>query len=109
MWRVKSGEQRAVLKVLRAEPATKPIGARAFFAKPTRSALVKHENVVTLIDAGTTEGDEPFVVMPEVEGETLRARLEREKTRRARSVARASSGRRKRSPPRTMRTSFTAT
>ena len=40
---------------------------------------VKHDNVVTLIDAGTTDGDEPFVVMPEIEGESLRARLDREK------------------------------
>ena len=38
MWRVKSGERRAVLKSCARSFAVKPIGARAFFAKRMRSA-----------------------------------------------------------------------
>ena len=79
VWRVKSGEQRAVLKVLRAELRDAADWRARLLREADALRTVQHENVVTLIDAGTTEGDEPFVVMPEVEGETLRARLEREK------------------------------
>ncbi len=78
VWRVKSGDQRAVLKVLRAELRGEADWRARLMREADALRTVKHDNVVALIDAGTTEGDEPFVVMPEIEGETLRARLARD-------------------------------
>lgn len=79
VWRVKSGERHAVLKVLRAELRDEADWRARLMREADALRTVKHDNVVALIDAGTTDGDEPYVVMPEIEGETLRARLDREK------------------------------
>jgi hypothetical protein len=78
VWRVRSGERRGVLKVLRAELRGEADWRARLLREADALRAVKHENVVTLLDAGTTDDDEPFVVMPEVDGETLRARLDRE-------------------------------
>ncbi len=78
VWRVRSGERRGVLKVLRAELRGEADWRARLLREADALRAVKHENVVALLDAGTTDDDEPFVVMPEVEGETLRARIDRE-------------------------------
>jgi len=80
VWRVsREGDARAVLKVLRAELREEADWRARLLREADALRAVKHENVVALLDAGTTASGEPFVVMPEVEGETLRARLDREK------------------------------
>jgi tRNA A-37 threonylcarbamoyl transferase component Bud32 len=79
VWRVKNGDRRAVLKVLRSELRSDAEWRARLLREADALRKVKHDNVVALLDAGTTEEDEPFVVMPEVDGETLRARIDREK------------------------------
>jgi tRNA A-37 threonylcarbamoyl transferase component Bud32 len=79
VWRVKSGDRRAVLKVLRSELRSDADWRARLLREADALRKVKHDNVVALLDAGTTEEDDPFVVMPEVAGETLRARVDREK------------------------------
>jgi len=86
VWRVKSGDRRAVLKVLRSELRSDADWRARLLREADALRKVKHDNVIALLDAGTTEEDEPFVVMPEVDGETLRARIDREKKIEAREA-----------------------
>ena len=65
-----------VLKVLR--PELRPFLGDDRFEREVRIASrMSHPNIVGLIDSGTA-GGLPFFVMPYVEGETLRMRLDRE-------------------------------
>lgn len=65
-----------VLKVLR--PELRPFLGDDRFEREVRIASqMSHPNIVGLIDSGTA-GGLPFFVMPYVEGETLRTRLERD-------------------------------
>ncbi|MFW6085369.1 MAG: serine/threonine-protein kinase, partial [Gemmatimonadota bacterium] len=65
-----------VLKALR--PELRPFLGEDRFQREVRIASrMSHPNIIGLIDSGTAAGL-PFFVMPFVEGETLRARLDRE-------------------------------
>ena len=70
-------DREVALKVLRPELAA-ALGAGRFLQEIRISARLDHPHILTLIDSGETEG---FVwyVLPYVRGETLRARLQREK------------------------------
>jgi eukaryotic-like serine/threonine-protein kinase len=65
------------LKVLRPELAA-VIGAERFLAEITLTANLQHAHILPLFDSGEADGY-LFYVMPFVEGETLRDRLNREK------------------------------
>ncbi|MEJ2218514.1 MAG: protein kinase, partial [Gemmatimonadota bacterium] len=65
------------LKVLRPELAA-VIGAERFLAEIRTTANLQHPNILPLFDSGDADG-QLFYVMPYVEGESLRERLEREK------------------------------
>jgi serine/threonine protein kinase len=65
------------LKVLRPELAA-VIGAARFLQEITTTANLQHPNILPLHDSGEVEGT-VFYVMPFVEGESLRDRLDREK------------------------------
>ncbi|HYC32201.1 MAG TPA: serine/threonine-protein kinase, partial [Gemmatimonadales bacterium] len=65
------------LKVLRPELAA-VIGAERFLAEITLTANLQHPHILPLFDSGEADGY-LFYVMPFVEGETLRDRLNREK------------------------------
>src|SRR5580765_371381 len=65
------------LKVLRQELAA-VIGADRFLAEIRTTAHLQHPHILPLFDSGVAEGF-LFYVMPVVEGESLRDRLEREK------------------------------
>ncbi|HWA59313.1 MAG TPA: protein kinase, partial [Gemmatimonadales bacterium] len=65
------------LKVLRPEIAAM-IGGERFLNEIRTTANLQHPHILALFDSGTA-GDHLFYVMPYVEGETLRQRLEREK------------------------------
>ena len=67
--------RRVALKVLRGHDAGESKWRR--FQREARSAsMLNHPNVVTVFDVGR-EGDEHYIVMELVEGETLRQRLDR--------------------------------
>ena len=64
------------LKVLRPELAA-VLGAERFLREIRLTAQLQHPHILTLIDSGEAEGF-LYYVMPYVEGESLRQRLERE-------------------------------
>ena len=70
-------KRKVALKVLRPELAA-VIGAERFLAEIETTANLQHPHILPLFDSGEVEGT-VFYVMPYVEGESLRDRLEREK------------------------------
>ena len=70
-------DRRVALKVLRPELAA-VIGAERFLAEIKLTANLQHPHILPLFDSGAADGY-LFYVMPFVEGETLRDRLNREK------------------------------
>ena len=73
---VKHG-RKVALKVLRPE-LSQSLGAERFLREIGIAARLTHPNILTLIDSGEA-GALLYYVMPFVEGESLRGRLEREK------------------------------
>ena len=69
--------RKVALKVLRPELAA-VIGAERFLKEIETTANLQHPHILPLHDSGAVDGT-AFYVMPFVEGETLRDRLEREK------------------------------
>jgi eukaryotic-like serine/threonine-protein kinase len=69
-------DRRVALKVLRPELAA-VIGADRFLAEIKTTANLQHPHILSLFDSGSADG-QLFYVMPYVEGETLRGRLQRE-------------------------------
>ena len=70
-------DRRVAIKVLRPE-LTATLAAERFLREIQIAASLQHPNIVPLYDSGNTEGL-LFFVMPYVEGESLRDRLNREK------------------------------
>jgi eukaryotic-like serine/threonine-protein kinase len=70
-------ERRVALKVLKPELAA-VVGAERFLAEIRTTANLQHPHILPLFDSGKAEGF-LFYVMPYVEGESLRERLDREK------------------------------
>jgi serine/threonine protein kinase/tetratricopeptide (TPR) repeat protein len=73
---IRHGRQVAI-KVLRPELSA-VLGAQRFLSEIKTTAALQHPHILPLFDSGTADGL-LFYVMPLVEGETLRARLTREK------------------------------
>ena len=69
-------ERKVALKVLRPELAA-VIGAERFLSEIKTTANLQHPHILPLFDSGTADG-QLFYVMPYVEGDTLRDRLDRE-------------------------------
>ena len=70
-------DRQVALKVLRPELAA-VVGAERFLAEIRVTANLQHPNLLPLFDSGEAGGF-LYYVMPYVEGETLRSRLERER------------------------------
>src|SRR5258706_13528734 len=70
-------DRNVALKVLKPELGA-VLGVERFLAEIRVSANLQHPNLLPLFDSGAADGL-LFYVMPFVEGESLRARLEREK------------------------------
>jgi serine/threonine-protein kinase len=70
-------DREVAVKVLRPELGV-VLGAERFLAEIKISAQLDHPHILTLIDSGATEGF-LYYVLPLVRGESLRARLNREK------------------------------
>jgi serine/threonine-protein kinase len=69
-------KRKVALKVLRPDLAA-VLGAERFVQEITTTASLQHPHILPLFDSGETEGF-LYYVMPYVEGETLRAKLNRE-------------------------------
>src|SRR5438876_8763650 len=70
-------DRRVALKVLNPELGA-VLGGERFISEIRVTANLQHPNLLPLFDSGEADGL-LFYVMPFVEGETLRARLDREK------------------------------
>src|ERR1700704_2502724 len=70
-------ERKVAIKVLRPELAA-VIGAERFVREIRTIAALQHPHILGLIDSGEVQGT-AYYVMPFVEGESLRDRLNREK------------------------------
>src|SRR5512138_1006730 len=69
-------DRRVAVKVLRPELAA-VIGAERFLAEIKTTANLQHPHILPLFDSGSADGF-LYYVMPYVEGESLRDRLDRE-------------------------------
>ena len=69
-------ERKVALKVLKSELAA-VVGAERFLAEIKTTANLQHPHILPLFDSGEADGF-LFYVMPYVEGESLRERLDRE-------------------------------
>jgi len=69
-------DRQVAIKALRPELAA-VLGAERFLREITTTAQLQHPNILPLFDSGSANGL-LYYVMPYVEGETLRARLDRE-------------------------------
>jgi eukaryotic-like serine/threonine-protein kinase len=69
--------RKVAIKVLKPELA-EAIGGERFLREIETSASLRHPHILPLFDSGDT-GESLFFVMPFVEGESLRARLDRDK------------------------------
>src|ERR1041385_8786612 len=70
-------DREVALKVLRADLSA-VIGSDRFLAEVRIAARLDHPHILTLIDSGSADGI-LFYVLPYVRGESLRAKLDREK------------------------------
>src|SRR5689334_14276062 len=70
-------DRRVAVKVLHPDLAA-ALGAERFLAEIKTTANLQHPHILPLHDSGAADGF-LYYVMPYVEGETLRARLERER------------------------------
>ncbi len=74
-------KRRVAIKVLRPELAG-PLGAERFLREIETTANLRHPHILPLFDTGQVEsadGRLPYYVMPWVDGESLRQRLDRER------------------------------
>lgn len=66
------------VKVMRLPPGTAPGFAERFKREAFATARLDHPHCVGVLDCGTTPDGRPFIVMPRIEGISLRALLDRE-------------------------------
>ncbi|HEX9690593.1 MAG TPA: serine/threonine-protein kinase, partial [Gemmatimonadales bacterium] len=69
-------KRKVALKVLKPDLAA-VLGAERFVQEITTTAQLQHPHILPLFDSGTADGF-LFYVMPYIEGETLRNKLDRE-------------------------------
>src|SRR6185312_13379701 len=69
-------KRKVAVKVLRPDLAA-VLGAERFVQEITTTASLQHPHILPLFDSGTAEGF-LYYVMPYIEGETLRGKLNRE-------------------------------
>jgi serine/threonine-protein kinase len=74
--------RKVAIKVIRSEVA-ETLGTDRFLSEIKLTASLQHPHILTLLDSGVVasgqSGERPFYVMPYLAGETLRARLTRER------------------------------
>src|SRR5215216_2439783 len=70
-------DRKVAIKVLRPELAA-VLGAERFVQEIKTTAALQHPHILPLFDSGTADGF-LYYVMPFIDGETLRTKLDREK------------------------------
>src|SRR5215475_779361 len=70
--------KRVALKFLSGDAARDRDAARRFQREAQAASLIESEHIVQVFDAGVTDDGVPFLVMEELKGEDLRAKLARE-------------------------------
>src|SRR5439155_18895072 len=71
-------QRRVAIKIMARERAQDPAAKARFLREARAAAAIDHENVVPIHHVGE-DGGVPFLVMPLLRGESLEARLQREK------------------------------
>lgn len=71
--------QRVAIKLIAAEHAQAPEARVRFSTEAKAAARLKSRHVVQVYDHGETDGGTPYIVMEYLEGESLEARLDRER------------------------------
>jgi serine/threonine-protein kinase len=71
-------DRRQVLKVLHSWAASEPAMVQRFFQEARLVAALRHPNIVEVFDCARLPNGEAYFTMEYLEGETLRARLDRE-------------------------------
>src|SRR5215510_4925750 len=69
-------DRKVAIKILKPELAA-VLGADRFVVEIKTTASLQHPHILPLFDSGTVDGL-PFYVMPYIEGETIRDKLNRE-------------------------------
>ena len=69
-------DRKVAIKVLKPELAA-VLGAERFVVEIKTTAALQHPHILPLFDSGTVDGV-PFYVMPYIQGETIREKLDRE-------------------------------
>jgi serine/threonine-protein kinase len=72
--------RKVAIKLLRAQYADDPETLTRFKNEARAAAAIGHPGIVEVLDMGTTEDGSPYIVMERLVGETLRERLQRERT-----------------------------
>ena len=73
------GDRGLAIKLLNAERSARaPLSAERFLREARAASRLDHPNIVRVVDHGTDDEGVPYLVMEQVAGETLAARLERE-------------------------------
>jgi serine/threonine-protein kinase len=70
---------RVAIKILKRDSAGDPAIVERFFNEARSVNVIKHENIVDIIDLGTLPGGEPYIVMEYLEGASLGAILRKTK------------------------------
>ncbi|MCA9689064.1 MAG: protein kinase, partial [Myxococcales bacterium] len=70
--------KQVAIKVLGQEFTSRPEPIERFLNEARASSLIRHENIVDITDFGHDDAGLPFFVMELLEGESLRATIERE-------------------------------
>jgi eukaryotic-like serine/threonine-protein kinase len=72
-------KHRRALKLLHAEMLEHPIVVARFLREASAAGHIGNPHIVETFDAGTMESGEPYIVMEMLKGETLAARLDRQR------------------------------
>ncbi len=72
------GGETVAVKILRDKYTDRPEVAQRLLNEARLAASIQHENIVRILDSGTTDDGRPFVVMEHVPGESLADRIRRE-------------------------------
>jgi serine/threonine-protein kinase len=70
-------DSRVAIKVIRQTGHTSDEDVSRFFTEARAASKIGHENIVTILDVGRTDGGDPFYIMELLTGESLLGRLGR--------------------------------
>jgi serine/threonine-protein kinase len=73
-------DRRVAIKVMNRSPGDDPSFGRRFFREARAASRLRHPRLVEVTDFGLSSDGHPYMVMEHVEGESVEARLLREKT-----------------------------